>query len=174
LAKVTALLSGTTIYIDLPPPESELLPKGKVYVSVDLTNPPTIPGLGDVDALAGFGDPGQLLTAIQGGITSATKAEKGTTEGIVTTHYVVQVNLANIATPAATMERKLLGGNTLTNDLYVGPDNRLVKLVTKVPLTGNAVETLTAVYSDYGGAVQVIVPAASKVVSAQSLLSTPT
>jgi hypothetical protein len=170
LAKVTTLLVGSTVYIDLPAPFSQSLQKGKVWVSIDLTNPPTLPGVGNFALLAGAVNPNWLLATMQQGMRSATKVDTQTTQGALTTHYQVTVDLSSVSTPEATAEKKLLGSATQNDDLYVGPDHRLVKLVVKAPLPGNVAQTVTAVYSGYGVAVNVVVPPASQVESAVTLV----
>jgi hypothetical protein len=175
VGKLTAILSGTTLYVQLLPPLSSALPKGKAYVSVDLNHPPTLPGISNVAPIAGIADLQPLLNVINQGMTSVTKKEDGTVAGVPATHYAVKVDASKLTSPEARLEKTLLGSVTQSDDLWVSRDKttRLVQLVAKIPLPGGGDQTTTAVYSGYGATVGAKVPDPSLVVDANSLLSGP-
>jgi len=167
LGTVEALATQSTLYIRLPAAIAATLAGGKAWATADLQHPPTIPGIGNLPTVAGGADPTRALIGLQDGMTGARKV--GVASGV--THYQATVDLAKAASPLASSEITLLGGSAETDDIYVGGDGRIQRLVQSVRLTGGGPpEVLTTDFSNYGQPVSITIPAASQTVDAAKLL----
>jgi hypothetical protein len=81
------------------------------------------------------------------------------------------VDLAKASSPLASSEITLLGGSTETDDIYVGTDGRIQRLVQTIGLSGGgAPEVVTTDFGSYGKPVSITIPAASQTVDAAKLL----
>lgn len=169
LGNLDVVVSGSTLYIKVP---AALLTasKGKPWAGVDMTNPPTVPGAGNVASLAGAADPTRALTQLQEGIVSASKVGAATVGTTAATQYTAKIDLAKAKSAQAASEKTLIGGSTATDDVFIGADNRILRIVSKVNLSGGAVETLTIDYSGYGTPVTTQQPSAADTVDAATLL----
>jgi len=167
LGTVAALATESTLYIRLPAAIAATLTGGKVWATADLQHPPTIPGIGNLPSVAAGADPTRALIGLQEGMTSARKV--GVASGV--THYQATVNLAKASSPLASSEITLLGGSTETDDVYVGSDGRIQRLVQSVRLSGGgAPEVVTTDFGNYGEPVSITIPASSQTVDASKLL----
>jgi hypothetical protein len=167
LGTVQALATESTLYIRLPAAIAATVAGGKAWATADLQHPPLIPGIGNLPSVAGGADPTRALIGLQQGMTSTRKI--GVASGVV--HYQATVDLAKASSPLASSEITLLGGSTETDDIYVGTDGRIQRLVQTIGLSGGgAPEVVTTDFGSYGKPVSITIPAASQTVDAAKLL----
>jgi len=167
LGTVQALATESTLYIHLPAALAATLTGGKAWATADLQHPPTIPGIGNLPSVAGGADPTRALIGLQEGMTGAKKM--GVAAGV--TQYQATVNLTRASSPLAASEMTLLGGSAETDEIYVGTDGRIQRLVQSVRLSGGGVpEVVTTDFSDYGQPVTIVIPPPSQTVDAAKLL----
>jgi hypothetical protein len=169
LGTFDVVVVGGTLYLKLPP-ALVLVAGGKKWASADLAHPPTVPGAGNLIALAGATDPGLAVTGLQEGLTSAKKVGRATVDGVATTQYNAQVTFPKSPSALGASERTLIGGSSENDDVFVGPDGKLVRLARRVAISAGATETLTVDYSNYGAPVSVSAPPADQTADAAKLL----
>ncbi|HEY3961050.1 MAG TPA: hypothetical protein VGL84_00840 [Gaiellaceae bacterium] len=144
-APVTAVFAGSTVYLS-----SSLfaatLPKGKTWIKIDTRKAATFSGI-DLNQLSA-NNPSEILSALEK-TSTVTKAGTDTIGGIKATHYRVTAN----GQPA---------------DVWVGPDNTLVRVTENVKVA-SATSSTTVDFSRYGEPVVVKVPKASQTVDISKL-----
>jgi len=186
LGKVDVLVKDSNLYINLPASIAQTLAKGKTWVSADLNNPPQIPATGNLTVLAAAADPSRSFQLLADGMTTASKVGPDQVDGQPVTHYraTLDLNKAKAAAPAATQplvqsEISLLGPGVsgVTDDVYLGTDGKIVRLVGNVDFSGGKAAPSpkttginTADYSGYGSTVMVNIPPGAQVVDAAKLL----
>jgi len=160
LGTLDVLVDQSTLYIHLPASVAATVAKGKAWATVSLDNPPAVPGVGNLPALAGGADPSRLLEMLQDGVSSVTLVGTEPIDGQPTTHLRAQVDLDSAARrapaarqPLARSEAILLGGTTVTADVWIGADGRLRRVVDHLALPGGSSGSLatTANSSGAGG-----------------------
>jgi hypothetical protein len=144
---VNAIFAGRTVYLRSLLFASTL-PSGKSWVKIDTRKAASFAGV-DLKQLSS-NNPGDILAAIENA-GSAKKVGTDTINGVSATHYSVTVGPAK--TPA---------------DVWVGPDNTLVRVTENVKVA-SATSTTTIDFSKYGEAVVVNVPKASQTVDVSKL-----
>jgi hypothetical protein len=144
-APVNAVFAGWTVYL-----RSALfaatLPSGKSWIKIDTRKAATFSGI-DLNQLSA-NNPSEILSALEKA-SSVTKAGTDTIDGVKATHYRVTTN----AQPA---------------DVWVGPDNALVRVTESVKVSAGT-STTTIDFSRYGEPVVVKVPNASQTVDISKL-----
>lgn len=159
LGTVAAAISGPTLYIHVPASLAAAA-GGKSWVSVDLADPPSVPGVGNLPSLVDGADPALSLHDLVAAMTTATK------EGVSSYRANLDLNRA----PDAKSASALLGGSTVSADLKVGADGRVQSLTQNVDLGGGRSEVVTTTYSAYGAPVTVKLPSPAQTVDARKLL----
>ena len=176
IGKLDTTIDGTNLYVHLPPALASQIPGKKPWVKVDLTHPPTVPGIGNLGQLAVGADPTTSLETYQYGVVAAKKIGPAKVQNDDTTHYsaTVDLNKAKAAAPkdeqaAIQSAIDVLGAPTQQIDLYVGANNRLRRVAT-LTSTGSAKgSTVTTDFTDYGTDVKVTIPAAGDTVDAAAI-----
>lgn len=144
-APVNAVFAGWTVYL-----RSALfgttLPSGKSWIKIDTRKAATFSGI-DLNQLSA-NNPSEILSALQKA-SSATKAGTDSIDGVKATHYRVTTN----GQPA---------------DVWVGPDNTLVRVTESVKVS-SATSSTTIDFSRYGEPVVVKVPNVSQTVDISKL-----
>jgi hypothetical protein len=144
-APVNAIFAGWTVYL-----RSALfaatLPNGKSWIKIDTRKAATFSGI-DLNQLSA-NNPSEILSALEK-TSSTTKAGTDTIDGVKATHYRVTSN----GQPA---------------DVWVGPDNTLVRVTENVKVS-SATSSTTIDFSRYGEPVVVKVPSASQTVDISKL-----
>jgi len=166
---VTALVKDQTLYVHLTDAIAKQFTNGKTWVTASMTTPPTVPGTGNLLAVAGGGDPAFFLEGLQDGLVSAKKTDS--------THYTATVNLSTAASKApssrkaiAQAEIKLLGGSQVSDAITLDSSGRIAAIVASVSVSGGATSTITVTYTGYGTAVNITIPPASQTIDAAKLL----
>jgi hypothetical protein len=144
-APVTAIFDGSTVYLRSALFASTL-PSGKSWIRIDTRKAATFSGI-DLNQLTA-NNPSEILSALEK-TSTVTKAGTDTIDGVKATHYRVTAN----GQPA---------------DVWVGPDNALVRVTESVKVS-SATSTTTIDFSKYGEPVVVKVPNASQTVDISKL-----
>lgn len=176
LGKLDTLIDGTNLYVHLPPALASQIPGKKAWVKVDLTHPPTVPGIGNLGQLAIGADPTTSLETYELGVTSAKKIGPAKIQNDDTTHYSATIDLAKAKAAAPANEQgaiqsaiDILGAPTQQVDIYVGADKRLRRVAT-LSSTGSAKgSTVTTDFTSYGTDVKVTIPAAGDTIDAATI-----
>jgi hypothetical protein len=145
---VNVIFAGRTVYL-----RSALfattLPSGKTWIKIDTRKAATFSGV-DLKQLSA-NNPGEILASI-GTAGNAKKAGTDTINGVDTTHYRVTLGSPK-GTPA---------------DVWVGPDNTLVRVTENVKIA-SATSSTTIDFSKYGEVVNVKVPPSSQTIDVSKL-----
>jgi hypothetical protein len=182
------VLNKTTVYVKLPPQYAGKIPGGKPWLFVNLGQmgkAEGIPGLGSLlSSTSSLNDPGQYLSFLRAtAVGSIRNLGRATVNGVPTTHYSAEVDLAKLpaTVPAAqrasvqqlvaTFEQKGVSTRMPIN-AWIDSSHliRKVQIAYTAPLNG---QTLTADISEdflqYGPQPAPVVPPASQAVNLLSL-----
>ncbi|GAC1307320.1 MAG: hypothetical protein NVSMB16_03540 [Acidimicrobiales bacterium] len=176
IGKLDAEIDGTNLYVHLPPAVAAQVPGKKPWVKIDLTHPPTVPGIGNLGQLAAGADPSTSLRTYEMGITSAKKLGAAKVGNDDTTHYSATIDFAK-AKAAAPKDQQasiqsaidVLGSPTQQIDVYIGSGNRLRRIVAQTQSGAAKGSTVTTDLSDYGTDVKVTIPAAGETADAATI-----
>ncbi|GAC1594989.1 MAG: hypothetical protein NVS3B21_17650 [Acidimicrobiales bacterium] len=176
IGKLDAEIDGTNLYVHLPPAIASQVPGKKPWVKIDLTHPPTVPGIGNLGQLAAGADPSTSLRTYELGITSAKKLGAAKVGNDDTTHYSATIDFAK-AKAAAPKDQQasiqsaidVLGSPTQQIDVYIGSGNKLRRIVAQTQSGAAKGSTVTTDLSDYGTDVKVTIPAAGETADAATI-----
>ncbi len=108
--KMKMILLGDQFYMQLPSSLSAVVPGGKTWMAMsfrDLGNASKLPGLGSLlNSEGSFSDPGQYLNYLRA--TAANGIQDlgtETVDGVQTTHYRAQIDLAHLTSAVPASER---------------------------------------------------------------------
>lgn len=176
LGKLDTLIDGSNLYVHLPPALASQIPGKKPWVKVDLTHPPTVPGIGNLGQLAIGANPTTSLETYELGVTSAKKIGPAKIQNDDTTHYSATIDLAKAKAAAPANEQgaiqsaiDILGAPTQQVDLYVGADKRLRRVATLSSSGSAKGSTVTTDFTGYGTDVKVAIPAAGDTIDAAAI-----
>ena len=157
LGTVQALATESTLYIRLPAAIAATVAGRQAVGDGEPPAPTAHPGHRQPAQRGRRGRPDPALIGLQEGMTSTRKF--GVASGV--THYQATVDLTKASSPLASSEITLLGGSTETDDIYVGSDGRIQRLVQSIRLSGGGTpEVVTTDFSNYGKPVSITIPAA--------------
>lgn len=164
---VDEILSGKALYVSSSLLAS-VLPAGKTWLKVDLSNPPK--SIGAFASALATQDPAAALAQLKA-LGAVTETGTQTIGGVDTTRYSGKIDVSKL--PAATAAALQASGTTVGSvDVWVGSDGYVhrVRVPTSASAAGQkATTTLTMTFSDFGGGVSVSVPPASKTVDASKV-----
>jgi hypothetical protein len=149
-AALDEVLDGTILYVKSPL-LAAAIPPGKTWLKVDLKKAGKAGGV-DLSTLTAQ-DPAQALTYLRS-LKGVTKIGAEQVDGVSTTHYRAQIDVAKLSPAAAAQV------GAATYDVWVGDDGYIHRV--RVVASSGAKVTATSDLSDFGAAVKVTVPTAAQ------------
>jgi hypothetical protein len=186
---VTVLISGTTLYGQVPPADRPQVPGHKPWFSIDLNKLDQAKVGRSYSQLvsANQDNPASALSQLQSVSDRVIPAGSAAIGGASTTAYKATVDLDKVAAQVAAKDgqkaaaqvpqrEQTLGAKSIPIEVWIGPGNRVYQYQTVVPVppssagatNGSGTATLTMTLSDFGQPVDTTPPASSQVADVTS------
>lgn len=180
------VLDGNTVYVKMPtgmlPTQ---LPNGKPWLSMDLKQMAGASGYGSLFGNQSYGNPGQYLDFLRAASGGSVKdLGQETVDGVQTTHYQAQVDLAKLPDSVRAVERHAIApliamlqskglSTQLPVDVWIDSSHHIRRLhiTYDASLSGTSVAfELTGNISDYGPQPAPTIPSPSETTNLTSLM----
>jgi hypothetical protein len=169
------VLDGETVYVKLPQLLVSQVPTldGKPWIEENLSKAGNVPGLSSVGDDPEWGDPGAVLKELRGGAGGIVDEGQQRVDGVHTTHYHAELDLARLVPnlPSA-LVKQLTPGEVVPVDVWIDAHNLVRRVVTSltlnVPNGPSLQETATSDLTDYGPQPRPTPPPADQVTAASA------
>lgn len=175
--RMAMVLEGQQLYLKFPRALASQLPSlgGKTWIEENVGKGTDLPGLSSLGGDASTSDPSQVLAQLKAGAASITSEGQQVINGVQTTHYHAQINLARLIgnVPSSLLKLITPDGEDIPVDVWIDSHN-LVRRVDMSLTLGAAnqpsfEETTTADFTDYGPQPRPTPPPADQVTHAGSI-----
>jgi hypothetical protein len=164
--QLNEIVTGTTVYVEIPQALASKLPFGKKWIAVDVLKAAGIQGLSSLSGGLGptTGDPSQFLQYLRAASDSIVAAGHAQVDGYDTTHYQAQLDFSKVANALPASERPLVQKalaalqqeaqlGTIPVDVWIDKSHlvRRIAMTLNMTISGQSLAArMTEDLSDYG------------------------
>jgi hypothetical protein len=175
--QLAMLIEGKKAYVKFPAALLSSLPVlgSKPWIEINAAKATGLPGFSSVGEDTAMSDPTQVLKELRTGADSVTDEGRQVIDGVQTTHYQAEVNLARLipSVPSSALKQLTPQGQDVPVDVWIDTHDLVRRVQTSLSLGApnqpSVHETDTADLSDYGRQTPPTPPPADQVTSLSNL-----